>query len=95
MCIVLQACIILCSVIVCVYPMERERERLQGWQCNGSSNKLSIARWLYQSKVKPDLSLSLLVIRCTLRITNCEAERSFSSLQLSMNHLRSSMGEER
>ena len=28
-------------------------------------------------------------------ITSCELERSFSSLQLTMNHLRSSMGEER
>ena len=37
----------------------------------------------------------LLVIGCTLPVTSCEAERSFSSLRLTMNHLRSSMGDER
>ncbi len=31
----------------------------------------------------------LLVIGCTLPVTSCEAERSFSSVRLTMNHLRS------
>ena len=35
----------------------------------------------------------LLIIGCTLPLTRCEAELSFSSVQLTMNHLRSSMGE--
>lgn len=37
----------------------------------------------------------LLVIGCTLPVTSCEAERSFSALRLTMNHLRCTMGEER
>ena len=37
----------------------------------------------------------LLIIGCTLPVTSCEAERSFSSVRLTMNHLRSSMGEGR
>lgn len=37
----------------------------------------------------------LLTIGCTLPVTSCEAERSFSTLRRTMNHLRSSMGEER
>ena len=39
--------------------------------------------------------LALLIIGCTLPVTSCEAERSFFSVQLTMNHLRSSMGEGR
>ncbi len=37
----------------------------------------------------------LLVIGCTLPVTSCEAERSLSSFCLTMNHLRSTMTEER
>ena len=37
----------------------------------------------------------LLTIGCTLPVTSCEAERSFSSLRQTMSYLRSSMGEER
>ena len=37
----------------------------------------------------------LLTIGCTLPVTSCEAERSFSALRRTMTHLRSSMGEER
>ncbi len=37
----------------------------------------------------------LLVIGCTLPVTSCEAERSFSSVRLTMNNLRSTMTEER
>ena len=37
----------------------------------------------------------LLTIGCTLPVTSCEAERSFSALRRTMTHLRSSMSEER
>ena len=36
----------------------------------------------------------LLIIGCTLPVTSCEAERSFSALRRTMTHVRSSMGEE-
>ena len=37
----------------------------------------------------------LLVIGCTLPVTSCEAERSFSALRRTVSYLRSSMSEER
>ena len=37
----------------------------------------------------------LLMIGCTLPVTSCEAERSFSALGRTVSYLRSSMSEER
>ena len=41
---------------------------------------------------RPVMGTIFLVIGCTLLITSCEAERSFSSLRLTINYLWSSMG---
>lgn len=37
----------------------------------------------------------LLIIACTLPVTSCEAERSFSTLRRTKTYLRNSMGDER
>ena len=57
-------------------------------------NMIEETRKKIESLVYPCIH-QLLIIGCTLPVTSCKAERSFSSVRLVMNYLRSFMGEGR